>query len=121
MIPYIHDDVILLGHSQGGIFLAKYLSKNKFPCKIGKLFLVAAPYKDTPNIGSFAFNGSLEKVSEQCEKIHLYFSKDDPIVPFSEMEKYANDLPSAKKHVFEDRGHFIIEEFPEIVEEIRDL
>ena len=31
MIPFLDDDVILVGHSLGGIFLAKYLAKNLFP------------------------------------------------------------------------------------------
>ena len=43
-IPFLNDGVILIGHSQGGIFLAKYLSENQFPKKIGGVMLVAAPY-----------------------------------------------------------------------------
>src|SRR3954471_15685612 len=33
-LPYIKDNVILIGHSLGGIFLAKYLSENLFPKRI---------------------------------------------------------------------------------------
>ena len=29
-IPFLHDNVLLIGHSLGGTFLAKYLSENKF-------------------------------------------------------------------------------------------
>jgi predicted alpha/beta hydrolase family esterase len=49
------------------------------------------------------------------------FSKDDCIVPFSHQEKYAQKLPEAKKVVFQDRGHFKLEEFSEIVELIKSL
>src|SRR5690348_8942682 len=34
LIPHMSKEVILGGHSLGGIFLAKYLSENKFPKKI---------------------------------------------------------------------------------------
>ncbi len=44
-IPFLNDGVILVGHSLGGVFLAKYLSENKFPKKIGGVFLVSAVYE----------------------------------------------------------------------------
>jgi predicted alpha/beta hydrolase family esterase len=33
IFPYIQEDVVLVGHSMGGIFLVKYLSKIIFPKK----------------------------------------------------------------------------------------
>ena len=33
LFPYLKDTVVLVGHSLGGIFLAKYLSENGFPKK----------------------------------------------------------------------------------------
>lgn len=119
MFPFIQDGVIFIGHSQGGIFLAKYLSENKFPKKISSLFLVAAPHTNTPEIGDFALDQDLSGIAAQCGNIHLYQSKDDPIVPFSDVELYQKDLPQAKVHIFEDRQHFNQENFPEILEEIR--
>lgn len=127
MLPFINDGVILIGHSQGGIFLAKYLSENVYPKKISALMLVAPPYTDTPDIGSFKLvqtrHGAslLDNVSKQCDDIHLFFSKDDFVVPFSESEEYKKDLPNAQAHIFEDRGHFLQETFPEIVDEIKKV
>lgn len=121
MLPYIRDNVILVGHSLGGIFLAKYLSEKDFPNKISGLFLVAAPHNGTEDIGDFALSHKLESVAKQCENIHLFQSKDDPVVALSEVEKYQKDLPNAKTHIFEDRGHFKQEHFPEIVEEIKKI
>lgn len=40
------DNCILIGHSLGGIFLAKYLSENTLPVNIKATVLVAAPYDD---------------------------------------------------------------------------
>jgi len=105
----------------GGLFLAKYLSENKFPKKIAGLFLVAAPHSQTKDIGSFDLKSSLEKVWEQCQNIHLYQSQDDPIVPESESQEYKKIWPEAQLHIFEDRGHFNQENFPELVEEIKGI
>ena len=119
MFPFISDEVILLGHSMGGIFLAKYLSENKFPKKIKKLLLIAAPHTDAEDIGSFALKKSLEGVTRQCENIRLYQSEDDFVVPYIEVEYYKKELVNASIYIFENRGHFLQEHFPEIIEEIK--
>jgi predicted alpha/beta hydrolase family esterase len=125
-IPLMSDDVVLLGHSLGGIFLAKYLSTENFPKKIRAVFLVAAPF-DTDNEGrgeklpEFAIYGPLAKLAEQGGEIHLYHSKDDQIVNFGELAKYEAQLPKSKVHVFEDRGHFNQEYFPEIIADIKKV
>lgn len=121
MIPFINDDVIMIGRSQGGIFLAKYLSENIYPKKISALMLVAPPHTDTPEIGSFKLEKPLDNILKQCENVHLFQSKDDPVVPYSEVELYKKDLPSAKFHIFENKGHFLQETFPEIIELIQQV
>src|SRR3989344_6013746 len=45
--PYLRNNVILIGSSLGGIFLAKYLSENKFPKKILSTYLICPPFDDT--------------------------------------------------------------------------
>lgn len=121
------DNIILLGGSLGAIFLAKYLSENDFPVKIKAVFLLAGPFDDKSRsdidytLGDFVLPESLEKFASQAGKIFLYHSKDDPVVPFADQGKYAAKLPSAEKVVFEDKGHFNLKEFPEIVEKIRSL
>ncbi len=127
-LSILRDNIILVGHSLGGIFWAKYLSENKFPVKISQLHLVAAPFDDNFDTSSKTeyyelcdFNFEAEKlynIEKQIGKIFLYHSKDDFVVPFADLEKYANALPSAQKTIFSDRGHFLIENFPEIVENI---
>ena len=121
LFPYIDDDVILIGHSLGGIFLAKYLSLNKFPKKIKAVILVAAVFDyDTGRNTLYSFTLP-EKLDLQTDKIILYHSKDDPIVPFDALEKYKHAFPVAETRVFSDKGHFLGDIFPEIVEEIRKL
>jgi len=124
LLPFLKDNVILLGHSLGGIFLAKYLSENKFPKKIKATFLVSAPHdkKDTEyTLGDFKLPKKLVRFQKQGGKIFLYHSKDDPIVPFADLEKYRKALPEAKISVFKNRKHFDQTKFPELIRDIKNL
>lgn len=120
---FLEDDIVLVGRSLGGIFLAKYLSENDFPVKIKATFLLAAPFEENENefLGDFELPESLEGLEEQGGKIFLYQSKNDPIVPFADLEKYSKKLPSAEKVIFEDKGHFLDPEFPEFVEKLKNI
>lgn len=121
IVPFLNDDVILIGHSLGGVFLAKYLSENIFPRKIKAVFLVAAVFDkdaDGYTVQSFALP---EKLNLQTENIYLYHSKDDPVVPFSALEQYQKVLPNAVARVLVDRQHINQEEFPELLEDLRHI
>ncbi len=124
LAPFFKDGIILVGHSMGGIFLAKYLSENKLPVKIAAVFIVAAPYDEEDSessLADFILPKSLKPFSEQAEKIFIYHSKDDSTVPYKNSEKYKKALPRANLFSFEDRGHFNQEELPEIVRDIKNL
>lgn len=123
-IPYLNDGVIFIGHSLGGSFLAKYLAINTFPKKIKAVFVVAGAFGDNVpeyKLLDFTPPEDLKNFESQVEKIFLYHSKDDEVVPFSDLEKFSKKLPNAVPRLFEDRGHFIIEEFPELLEDIKSL
>jgi predicted alpha/beta hydrolase family esterase len=122
--PLLRNGVILVGHSLGGLFLAKYLSENKFPKKIAGLVLIAAPFSradENVRPSDFAKLFSLEKINSQTRKIILFHSKDDPLVPVKEVERYKAALPSAKALIFSRKGHFGQEQFPELTREIKKL
>jgi uncharacterized protein len=119
LIPFLNDDILLVGHSLGGAFLAKYLSENAFPKKIRGVFLAGAQFdKDCEGypLLSFAMPGTIDL---QSEKIFLYHSKDDPVVPFSAFESFRAALPNAEARIFEDRKHLNQEEFPELLADIK--
>ncbi|MEK7147760.1 MAG: alpha/beta fold hydrolase [Patescibacteria group bacterium] len=121
LIPFVNDEVILIGHSLGGVFLAKYLSENLFPEKIKAAMLVSAVYDkdcESYSVLSFSLPGVLNL---QTDKVFLYQSKDDSVVPFSALEQYQKALPNAKVRVFENLGHLNQEEFPELLEDIKSL
>lgn len=121
--PFLNDEVILVGSSLGGTFLAKYLAENQFPKKIKAIFLVAACFDDLPEEPLLDFNlpGNLKKIADQSEKVILYHSKDDNVVPFPHLAKFQQALPKATVRIFEDRKHFNQEELPELIQDIKNL
>jgi predicted alpha/beta hydrolase family esterase len=123
LVPFLRDGVILVGHSLGGIFLARYLDEHDLPVKVKATVLIAAPFDDESNesLGEFRITSTLEKFARQGGGIHLLASADDPVVPFAELKKYTSLLPSAQVHPFEDRGHFSLVVFPELSGLIRGL
>lgn len=124
LAEFLDDDVVLVGHSMGGIFLAKYLSENIFAKKIKAVILLAAPFDEgglQESLGQVILPDSLETFSSQAQKIYLIFSKDDPIVPFENAQKYQQALLGSEIIAFEDRQHFNQELFPEIVELIKKI
>ena len=121
MIPFLHDGVVLVGHSLGASFLAKYLSENTFPKKIKGVFLVSGVF-DTDFDGYSLLTFTLpQKLDMQTENIYVYHSKDDPVVPFSALTHFVEALPSAHSKIFEDRKHMNQENFPELLEDIVSL
>jgi predicted alpha/beta hydrolase family esterase len=122
MTKFLQNGVILIGHSLGGIFLAKYLSENNFSKKIKAVFLVAAPCNDVCEgefLTGFDLPASLENFSRQAKNIYLCFSVDDPVVSFAEADKYHKALPGSEVITFENRQHFSQEFFPELIELIK--
>ena len=122
MTPFFESKVVLVGHSLGGIFLAKYLSENKFSKEILATFLIAAPYNDKDSdysLADFKLKKDLSLLQNQSGKLFIYQSKDDDTVPFVDFEKYKEALPNASFREFNNKGHFRQKNFPEIIREIR--
>lgn len=123
---FLHDDLILVGWSQGGWFLVKYLTENDLPFTVKALCLVAAPYEADDfggeDGGDFVFDTKQVGVlTKKAEKIIVIHSEDDFVVPYSHAKKYIESLPEAELLTFVDRNHFLQPKFPELVEKIREL
>jgi len=120
----LKNDIILIGESLGGIFLARYLSENKFPKKILSTYLVCPPFDNTiPDYdlaGGFKLPSKLSLLEKNSPKINLLFSKNDNVVSVAHAQRYATKLKNANiiiyKHI---KGHFEISEFPEIIAMIK--
>lgn len=115
LIPFLKDGVTFIGWSLGANFIAKYLSENRLPVRIGAVHMVAGCFGWA---GGFVLPESLTLFAKQAERIFLYHSKDDTLVPFSDFEKYATALPHATRVIFSGRGHFTQPEFPELMDNI---
>jgi len=122
--PKLRNNIILIGSSLGGIFLAKYLSENKFPKKILSTYLICPPFDNTlPNedlVGGFKLKSNLSMIEKNSKNLNLLFSKKDNLVPVSHAKKYKNKLKNANiiiyKHI---KGHFKISKFPELIKMIK--
>lgn len=116
VLPFLRPEVVLIGHSLGGIFLAKYFSENPPAEKFAKIILIAAPYDDetVEPLGDFKIS-SAAKIADAAKETHLFHSKDDPVVPFAELAKYHSDLLNAQTHIFDDKAHFNQSEFRELL------
>jgi uncharacterized protein len=123
---FLHDGVILIGHSQGGYFLAKYLSEERMPVSVKALVLLAAPFEPDDfggeDGGDFAFDPSkLPRLAEQVGEVHILHSTDDPVVSYAHALKYKEALPHAKLVTFTDKNHFMLKEFPECISLLQSL
>ncbi len=124
VLNYAKDNFILIGHSLGGTFLIKYLSENEIDKKIERLFLVSSALNDSKSgeyqLDTFAINKSLvASLTQKADEIVLIHSKNDTVVPFEDFEELTQLLPDANTMIFNDRGHFLQNEFPELVEYIK--
>lgn len=129
LFPYINKDkeskIILIGQSLGATFLAKYLSENKFPKKIDQLYFISLLFEDDGLVGektgSFKLDKSkLKNIEPQANKVFLFHSKDDNLVPIYHAEKFAKFLDKAKFYKFDKRGHFSQPAFMEILQTINE-
>lgn len=121
IVPFFSsNDVTLVGHSLGGIFLAKYLTEHPLPRPINRLILVAAPYdgEEHESLGTFR-HSKTPNLAASAKEVHFMHAKDDEVVPFSELTKYRDALPTAYFHVYETGNHFFWPEFPELLEIIK--
>ena len=117
IIPFLDNGAVLVGHSLGAMFLAKYLHKNTLPFMASKIILMAGRHgKDDSDSHSGSFVAeSATGLERSCQEVHLFHSEDDPVVPYISLELFKQDLPSATVHSFKDQKHFNNPTFPDLL------
>lgn len=113
---------ILVGQSLGASFLVRYFSEGGDHLPVQLHLVSPAVFRDTPgkDIGEFATElEGIEKLNKLEVPTFIYHSRDDDVVPFWHGEKLAEALPEATFMTFEDRGHFNVDTFPELLENIQ--
>ena len=123
-LAILGKNIILIGWSLGGIFLAKYLSENKLRHKAIATYLICPPYDHTLSdedlVGGFKLGTDLSLIEKNTKNLYLMFSEDDEVVPVAHADKYRKKLKSADFIIYGSKnGHFKISEFPEIVKMIK--
>jgi len=119
-LPFLKNNLILIGHSLGAAFLVKYIAENGFPVKISQLHLVALPSSNKREyLGSFKLPRNFQKIEKNIDMIFLYQSKDDPIVPYSDFLRISKKFKKAKKIIFKNKGHFRQSHFPKLISFIK--
>lgn len=124
IIPLLNDKLILVGHSLGGIFLAKYLTENDISKKILGLVLISAPFDKEGKGGETLSDFKLNLLTfnlDNYKQIILVHSQDDKVVDFNEVKKYLKQIPKAELVAFKNMGHFNQKTFPELIKIIRKL
>ena len=123
---HLRDGVILLGCSLGAMFLAKYLSQNELPFTPKAVFLMAGAYglpgfDDSDCAGFVVKPSEVRELLPKTDHLVIMHSEDDFVVPYEHGKALAEALPEAEFIEFEDKNHFLIEEFPELIEKITSL
>ncbi|WP_147803953.1 alpha/beta fold hydrolase [Alkalicoccus halolimnae] len=120
----LDSEVILIGHSLGGSVLLKYLSEKTVVPSITGLFIVSSPYwgKETGWVSEdFTLSGNFASKLPPINRIFLYYSRGDEIVPSSHLNLYKQKLPSAEPRLINSDEHLFLNGLPELVEEIKKL
>ncbi len=124
LFSYLNDKkIVLVWSSLWWLFLIKYLSENDFPKKVSQLHLVAPLFNDEWLNDEYVWDFALDKdkiinIEKKVEKVFLYFSEDDPILPFKQYFYYKEILKKSRFYIFQNRWHFSHPSFPELLENI---
>lgn len=124
-LAIVSEPLVLVGWSLGGMFILKYLSEHEISIPIRSLIIMGAPagyYEDDTgnDCGSFKFEPeSLRAVADQVSDIYILHSTDDFVVPYEHALQLKKALPEANLVTFKDKNHFLIEQFPELIDLIK--
>jgi len=104
----LDGEIMLVGHSVGGSVLLKYLSDERVEKSIAGLFLLAVPYWGEDAFWKWDEVQLPHDVAAKLAsipRIVFYHSRDDEIVPFAHLARYAAILPRATIREVDGRGH----------------
>ncbi len=122
-LTMLDGEVILVGHSLGASILLKYLSEEEVEKPVAGLFLVAPPYWGSEDWEASEYEleeGFSSKLPKELP-MFFYHSRDDEWVPFAHLALYAEKLPRATIHEFDDRGHQFDDDLSEVARDIEGL
>ena len=118
-----YQDLILVSHSLGTVFLQKYLCVNNVNQKFGKNVKQVHFVACSVDYGDFKLSQNWNNIINQVDpsQIYLYYSNDDKKCEPEETLFYKQNLSESNIQAFEDKGHFTSFEFHELVENINKI
>jgi predicted alpha/beta hydrolase family esterase len=121
LLPALKGEVILIGHSLGGSVLLKYLSEEKVRFRISALCLAATPFWGEKGweYEMFRLKDGFAKKLPALPRIFLYHSRDDEMVAFGHVKRYAKELPKAEVRALKNGGHAFEKGLPELIEDVK--
>jgi hypothetical protein len=98
---------ILFGHSLGGSVALKYCAERGFEERVAGLISVATPFWGTDEDWEleWALPEGFPREGPSLPPTTLFHSRDDDVIPFAHLERYAKRLPSAEVHPLDGYGH----------------
>ncbi|CAN5178647.1 alpha/beta fold hydrolase [soil metagenome] len=119
----VDGEVILVGHSLGASILLKHLFEERVNNPIAGVFLIATPYWGAMDweVAEFELQEGFAASLPQDTPMFLYHSRDDEIVSFTHLARYAGRLPQATIREFDGRGHQFNDDLSEVADDIGRL
>src|SRR5690606_22645493 len=99
--------VTLVGHSVGATVLLKYLLDAQ-PARIASVHLLAAPFWGADDFWTWpeaALPADAAAKLANLPQLFLYHAEDDEVVPYAQLELYAQLLPAARPRRLAQGGH----------------
>ncbi len=121
------ENLTIVSHSLGTIFILKYLVENGFNKKIKQLHLVSPivsndfqPVDDIEDTATFTFDISkISEIKKYVDDLHIWHSTDDTMCIYKNAEYIKQEIPESTLHTFSDRGHFLQSTFWELFDVLR--
>ena len=121
-IASLEDGAVLVGHSIGGTALLKFLSEEELGKSFAKVITVGSPFWSIDadwEKEDFALADDFVSRNSLLPQVVLFHSIKDEIVPFSHLEKYMENMPSATVKQLAGNEHVFREGLKELADEIR--
>jgi uncharacterized protein len=103
----LDDRVILFGHSLGGSVALKYCAERGFPERVAGLVSAATPLWGTDEDWEleWALPEGWPEEGPSLPPTTLFHSRDDEVIPFTDLDRYAARLPTVKVQPLDGYGH----------------
>jgi uncharacterized protein len=117
------EPLVVVGHSLGGSVLLQHLAENEPPKLITGIVLVATPFWGTSGWeAEWALPEGWPDPTTYLPPIHLFHSRDDEVIPFAHLDRYAQRFPDADVHPLDGNGHLYDRgDLAELLDAIRSL